>query len=119
MPEEIQELWAERAAIMVYDGQLQPAEATRRAWLRRRLGSPAGAPRSTAPRGLDRPRRRGERRAAGTPWGAGLGQGGCGRRGGQGGEAGDGRLGGGGGDESGGTIGGSGRTCSSHGDGPS
>ena len=29
-PEDFPELWAERAAIMVYDGQLQPAEAPRR-----------------------------------------------------------------------------------------
>ena len=30
VPEALQELWAERAAIMVYDGTLQPAAAPRR-----------------------------------------------------------------------------------------
>lgn len=40
-----------------------------------------GARHRAAPCGLDMPRRRGERRAAGTTWGAGLGTGGCGRLG--------------------------------------
>jgi hypothetical protein len=31
-PQDLQELWEERTALMVYDGQLQPAEAARLAW---------------------------------------------------------------------------------------
>ena len=31
-PQDLQELWEERTAIMVYDGKLPHAEAVRRAW---------------------------------------------------------------------------------------
>jgi len=31
-PQDLQERWEERTAIMVYDGKLPPAEAARRAW---------------------------------------------------------------------------------------
>ena len=31
-PQDLQELWEERTAIMVYDGKVPPTEAVRRAW---------------------------------------------------------------------------------------
>jgi hypothetical protein len=41
-PQDLQELWQERTAIMVYDGQLPPAEAARLAWAGLRIGQAHG-----------------------------------------------------------------------------